>query len=315
MIAKLLINAIDLESKDNSGKTPLFYAIRKHNPKFVRMLIENGADVNAKDNQGNTPLYVAKNYIKDDKIIDILVEHGAREEGEPTTQSPKVNEEDTLENIKTYLAGGGDINARDDYGLTFLHKAVKNGHRNIVEFLLKKGVNFNLKANDGFAPLHYSVIWPQPEITKLLLDNGANANIQDKRNGFSPLHLTSMKPNIKSLDVARILIDHGVLINNKSLGGETALHFAVGNENLALVKLLLENGANVNSKDNNGDTPLHKAVLVANKEIVLILLGSGAEVNTKNDRGLSALSYAQSENENLQEIAEIMKKRGAKIRD
>ncbi len=56
IIRILLENGADIEGRDDSGKTALFYAIQMKNIEMVRLLIESGADVKTKDHQGNTPL-------------------------------------------------------------------------------------------------------------------------------------------------------------------------------------------------------------------------------------------------------------------
>jgi hypothetical protein len=49
----------DVESRDFSGKTVIFYAIAKRNIEAVKVLISKGADVEAIDNFGRTPLMEA----------------------------------------------------------------------------------------------------------------------------------------------------------------------------------------------------------------------------------------------------------------
>jgi ankyrin repeat protein len=51
------------------------------------------------------------------------------------------------------------------------------------------------------------------------------------------------------------LLARGFDVNHKHLSGQTPLHHAMGNREMAA--LLLANGANVNSKDSRGFTPLH----------------------------------------------------------
>jgi ankyrin repeat protein len=48
-----------VESKDNSGNTPLSMAARYKHEAVVKLLLEKGADVESKDDNGNTPLSLA----------------------------------------------------------------------------------------------------------------------------------------------------------------------------------------------------------------------------------------------------------------
>ncbi|HIA19630.1 MAG TPA: ankyrin repeat domain-containing protein, partial [Planctomycetaceae bacterium] len=42
---------------------------------------------------------------------------------------------------KQHLAAGGDVNAKDNLGMTPLSDASRNGHREIVEMLIAEGVD------------------------------------------------------------------------------------------------------------------------------------------------------------------------------
>jgi ankyrin repeat protein len=53
------------------------------------------------------------------------------------------------------LDHGADIDAKDNYGRTSLHRACANGHVSIVTELLSRGANTEAKDNgDGNTPLH-----------------------------------------------------------------------------------------------------------------------------------------------------------------
>ncbi|KAF2685037.1 hypothetical protein K458DRAFT_430639 [Lentithecium fluviatile CBS 122367] len=61
-IVKLLlqIGKVDVDSRDNSGRTPLSWAAEKGNETMVKLLLESGkVDVDSKDNSGQTPLFWA----------------------------------------------------------------------------------------------------------------------------------------------------------------------------------------------------------------------------------------------------------------
>ena len=82
-------------------------------------------------------------------------------------------------------------------------------------------------------------------------------------------------------DVAKALVAAGTDVNVKikEFFEFNALHFAVKNQNAAMVKLLLEAGADPNWINKNpGFAPITKAVKESNAEIVRALLAHGAEV-------------------------------------
>ncbi len=62
---------------------------------------------------------------------------------------PKVAGRGTLDELKAYIAKGYDVNEKDKYGWTALHKAVERGHIDMVAFLLKNGAKVNSATNSG----------------------------------------------------------------------------------------------------------------------------------------------------------------------
>ena len=125
-----------------------------------------------------------------------------------------------IEAVKQHLAAGADVNAKDGIGgTTPLHKAAHFRRREVVELLIDKGADVNVKGTGGLTPLH---IAKTKEITELLITNGAD-------------------------------------VNAKSNGGGTPLHQAAGNSHKEVAQLLISKGADVNAKTKRGETPLDQA--------------------------------------------------------
>jgi len=119
------------------------------------------------------------------------------------------------------------------------------------------GANPNIQDKDGYTPLHYAAWKGHLKVVELLLEHGANPNIQDK-DGYTPLHYAAWKGHLK---VVELLLEHGANPNIQKHDGETPLHLAVWEGHLKVVELLLEHGANPNIQENKyGYTPLHDAV-------------------------------------------------------
>ena len=83
-----------------------------------------------------------------------------------------------------------------------------------------------------------------------------------------------------------------LIINQKNIGGATALHIACRESNTEAVKILLENGASLNIADNEGWTPLMRASLVGNADIVEMLIAKNAKADAFNSIGETALMHA-----------------------
>ena len=75
-IAQYLISKrADVNALNAMAWTPLHRAVLNRQTEMIELLIASGANVNAKDLDGHTPLYWAA----DDKVADLLREHGAVE--------------------------------------------------------------------------------------------------------------------------------------------------------------------------------------------------------------------------------------------
>lgn len=68
---------------------------------------------------------------------------------------------------------GSDINLQDKFGQTCIYYAIRQGHYNIVEYLIKKGANVNISDKKKQTPVSYAAKMNQDEIVDLLVQNGA----------------------------------------------------------------------------------------------------------------------------------------------
>lgn len=81
-------------------------------------------------------------------------------------------------------------------------------------------------------------------------------------------------------------------INEKNIGGASALALACRKDNVEIVKILIGSGAAVNNVDNEGWTPLMRAANNGNFEIVELLLAARADVTKLNSEKEGALIHA-----------------------
>lgn len=171
---------------------------------------------------------------------------------------------------------------RDDVGeFTALHWAIgKNSNLDIINLFIKNKADIDNVAKGFFShdvmyenvtPLHFAVILRYVKIAKLLIEQGANVNVQDKAK-YTPLHY-AVENNLT--EVVEKLIEKGADVEIENKFKETALHLAVENENAEIAQILIASdnkGHLINAQNSNGKTALHLAVESDNVEIVKSLL-------------------------------------------
>ena len=122
-----------------------------------------------------------------------------------------------------------------------LVQAAANGKIDEVRRLLEKKTNGNLSARIPEAFM-WAVLLGHRDIVRLLLENGADVNLQNET-GESALLFAVEKGN---LDISRLLLEHGAKVDLEDNFGLTPLILATRKRNLDLVRLLLEHGAVIN---------------------------------------------------------------------
>jgi ankyrin repeat protein len=148
----LLKNGADPNLRDSSEATPLYYAIITQSATTVKMLINAGANgVNIDGLRDRTAIHCAVEGGSCD-IVSIVAE-----------------------------AMPEDIESFDSCGFSPLMSAVREGDIDIVRKLLDLGamVNGSEQATYDETPLHVAARFPDKEITRLLVNKGANLSARD----------------------------------------------------------------------------------------------------------------------------------------
>ncbi|MCP5545247.1 MAG: ankyrin repeat domain-containing protein [Akkermansiaceae bacterium] len=172
-----------------------------------------------------------------------------------------------------------------------LGKAVENGDVNEVRRLLDGGADPNRRIPDSdleHTALFLAVKGDKPEITKTLLEAGADPRIEDE-NG-DPVMVYAA--DAERVEHARLLIQHGVGINSRSSSGSTCLIRGARYEKTADVRAKLDLGADPDLVDPRGHTALMIATGAGNMEAVEQLLKGGADPDVTTPNGKTALTMA-----------------------
>ncbi|XP_076285249.1 ankyrin repeat and SOCS box protein 6-like isoform X2 [Lasioglossum baleicum] len=151
IVEDLLKDGADVNTIDGTYQiecvTLLHSALHREQVEMVKLLIQYGADLNVKDSRRRSPIDIAKE-----------------------SWNPE---------FKELLLINGAVVRKDNA----LHAAVNSGNLEIVEELLKDGVDVSIIEDSdliiGKTVLHRAVCTRQLEITKLLITYGADVNLKD----------------------------------------------------------------------------------------------------------------------------------------
>lgn len=139
-------------------------------------------------------------------------------------------------------------------------------------------INLNSQDKDGDTLLHSAVGWSNKNMINLLLQNGANPNVQNKL-GETPFF------NENEPEMVALFVKYKANADIANKAGINALQRAVRLNLVDVVRLFLQAGANVNVTDSNGDTLLMKAAVAGNNELVQLLLDFDVDAFLKNKNG------------------------------
>ena len=306
-IVEILLDSIDVRAAAKSGRTRLHHASIYGQIGVARGLLERGAEINAKDRRGETPLDYAV-WGDEEEMAEFLRSYGGVQEAAVDDCPRFASEADMLREVEKRLAEGGDIDDKDISGNTALHKAAQAGHLELTRFLVEKGADINPYGNNrNFTPLHLAVLYRRSAVARLLIESGAVLDRAD-RDGKLPLHWASMD---NQQELVELMLNRGADVNYDG-GAGTALVLVAGSDLLEMARLLIDRGATVNTSNEGVESPLHQAVRNLRLPMARLLVAAGADVNAREPLGIPPLVCVPPGKEDTDAMVELLRQHGAK---
>jgi ankyrin repeat protein len=188
-----------------------------------------------------------------------------------------------------------DVQKRDTYGITCLHRAVMHdlameGNPVKVQWLLESGADPNVQENElRRTALHFAAIYGLTQTLLTLVIGGADNSLQDTY-GRTAAHYASENNHV--LTLLALIQSHAAIDSADNLG-MTPLHLAAQKKAHGSLGELISAGVNVNYQDNFGRTALHIASDQNDKTAAKLLTDAQAKLDIREDLGMTPSDYAR----------------------
>lgn len=201
-LALLLERTPDLVHRAGEhGKTGLHWAAETDNADVARLLLEAGAEIEAETVWGATPLDWAAT-LGSSRVADVLLARGAS--GLTVIVAAALGKRDHVHRV---MASGEDLAGHRRRGAPSvpndhwpadcahllgdvvsdaMYAAARNGHEDIVAYLLDNGAAVDAKGVFGATALHWAALHGHQATVELLLARGASLSIRDARFNATP---------------------------------------------------------------------------------------------------------------------------------
>ncbi|KAL2812245.1 ankyrin repeat-containing domain protein [Aspergillus cavernicola] len=236
---------IDVDLRNDEGRTALSYAAQFQGASCVKTLLLHGANHDSRDNSGRCPLSWASTssaLLGNFKTQDVQ------------GQSPLSHAAELFRPgiIRVLITSGADANLSDKKGFAPLTWAAMSGHEHIVlDFLSNATVNVDHQDHSGRTPLSYAAELGYVDITRRLVASGGDIDLEDigKR---TPLVWATIRGCCKVVDC--LLSFNNANVDHQDIDNRTSLSHAAEAGNEVIMDLLMKSGADGMHANKDGHT-------------------------------------------------------------
>ena len=266
-------------------------------------LAELGVDLNEALIKGRTPAYIVANRQR-------MMSWSSANEAEES-YAKLVKEYFSVESMEALTA----------QGTSAAHEAVRHDHREMLEAMLKKGINVNVTEDQpqvaGTTLLMTACAYGFPKTVQMLMDAGADDSLRNVEDETAAHIAVSVKVRFKKISNEE-RVEMLKCLNHVDIPGRNGVTPLMAAQNYdlhasyLLTPVFIGKGADVNRADNNGNTALMlHAEWYCDKEVFKAMVKAGYDVNARNKAGNTVLHYAMKNRSS--EVAVYLIKKGADV--
>jgi hypothetical protein len=219
-----------------------------------------------------------------------------------------------LEELRSHIKKGQDVNQLDTGGGSAIMLAALAGETDAIRMLLANGADVNIANRDGNTPLHGAAFFGEVEVVELLLNSKADPNPKNNElatpldSAAAPWNaeleeivqfiarIVNIEPDMAKIragrpKVARMLEQHGGKHGGEIKGGGS-IWVSAKTGDLQGITAALDGGADPNEHDPNRITPLCWAAMTGQIDAARLLIDGGADLNRPNGDGGTPLHGA-----------------------
>ncbi|XP_046562935.1 ankyrin repeat domain-containing protein 17-like isoform X1 [Haliotis rubra] len=257
----LLQNLFDINSRGESGKTPIMMAAEHGWLEAFNLLVKEGSDPDILDERGNTILHVA--CIGGNVAI--------------------------VRHLLSQCSLG--VDCRGETGRTAVMWSAIGGHMELLTHLVQTGADLSLKDDDNNNIFHLACLGGSVEVCNLLLNLAADVcDLASRgRNGRTPIMMAAIKGHLK---VFELLISKGCSLSELDDNRDSTLHLACLGGNEAIVQYLLLQDVDLNRKGRHGRTQVMLAAWKGHVQVYFLLAKQGCHLTGEDAYGDNILHLA-----------------------
>lgn len=196
LLKKFILLKPIIEKRKN-GQDTIFDLLLYNDFESLKWILQTGIDINMKDNNGKTSfIYMIEEglLLKDRKERDLFLERVVNilkyrvniddQDNEGRTVLHKAVIANDTELVEKLLSKKSDLNKKDIHGRTALQHTQWTGNYRIARWLISAGANINIVDNSGFTLLNYAAILGHEKLLIILIRAGVlmyNYNQKNKK--------------------------------------------------------------------------------------------------------------------------------------